>query len=129
MRVTGSKRLSAKMLGLAEDLRQNVLLTAAQVGAIAVEGDAKHRVPRDTGALAGSIRREVIKDEANIAIVAVKAGGPGVHKGRPVARFVEFGTRKRPAQPFLRPALRENRSLIRRTVAGVVGASLRKFGL
>ena len=125
MRIVGGKGISLKMLGIAEKLRGEILMQAADFGARLVEADAKARVPRDTGALAGSIRREVVKDAPNIAIVAVKAG-KGTHEGRPIARWVEYGTSKTPAQPFLRPALRGQRAALRRYVAAIVGSLLRQ---
>ena len=65
---------------------------AAEMTADAIVVKAMQIVPVDTGALKGSI---------------TKAGG-GSHwiatATMPYAIHVEFGTRKMPAQPFLRPA-------------------------
>jgi HK97 gp10 family phage protein len=130
LRVVGAKTLAAKMRGLADDLRSDVLVTAATVGALPVEADAKRRVPRATGQLAASIRREVVHADGDVAVVAVKAGGRGAHGGRPVAQFVEFGTSRTPAQPFLRPALREQRAPVLRAVRATVASLIRRrFGL
>lgn len=128
--VKGARGLSEKMNRVAEGLRGEILLTAAQTGAIAVEGSAKSLVARRSGQTARSIRREVVKSEANIAVVKVTAGGPGVHGGRPVPFFLEFGTRKTRAQPFMRPAVRKNRGVVGRYIRGTIGGLLRsKAGL
>lgn len=130
VKVKGAKSLAAKMNALAEGVRGEVLLTAVQVGALQVQSIAKGKVPVNTGALRDSIRREVRVSEPDRAVVAVIAGGPGVHGGRPVPFFVEFGTRRTPAKPFMRPALKEARPAVRRAISGVIGSILRRrFGV
>lgn len=57
------------------------------------------------GHLGGSLRRSVhLEDRSSGSVVKVSivAGG----EDAPYARFVEFGTRHAPAQPYLRPALK-----------------------
>lgn len=61
---------------------------------------AKFGVPVNTGALRASINKEIIGDKYKI-------------RGRvwtvsPIAQFIEFGTWKMQARPFMRPALYEN---------------------
>lgn len=58
---------------------------------------AKQLCPVDTGALRDSIRKE---GAAGSRRRQVKAGGGGVA----YAAFVEYGTARSPAQPFLHPA-------------------------
>lgn len=130
VKVKGAKRLSLKLNTLADAVRGDLLLTAANVGALKVVSTAKGKVPVDTGALRDSIRRETRVSEADRAVVAVVAGGDGSHGGRPVGRFVEFGTARTPAHPFLRPSLKEGRADVRRTISGVIGSILRRrFGI
>jgi HK97 gp10 family phage protein len=57
-----------------------------------VESHAKAIVPVDTGALKGSIKAAVIGSNAV------------VEASMPYAGYVEWGTRKMAAQPYLRPA-------------------------
>jgi len=66
-----------------------------------VEADAKKDAPVDTGRLRASIRIEVERIEKDIVEGKV---GTNVN----YARYVEFGTSKQSAQPYLRPALRNN---------------------
>ena len=131
LKVVNAKRMSAKLLNVADGLRGETLLLAAKVGALPVEAEATRLVPVGaTGQLKRSIRQEVTKAESNIAIVSVKAGGQGTHGGRPIARFVEFGTSRTPAQPFLRPALKGQRGAVLRAVRGVIGSEMRRrFGI
>lgn len=60
---------------------------------------ARQLVPVDTGALRQSIRREPRQPDLT---VIVKAGGGGVG----YAKYVEYGTSRSPAQPYMTPAAR-----------------------
>jgi len=126
VKVKGTKRLALKLDGIAAGLRTDILRRAAQVAALGLEGEVKARVPRDTGALAKTIRRELISSDASGAVVAVKAGGQGAHNNRPVAFWVEYGSSHAPAQPFMRPALRHGRLAAIRTIGTVIGQELRR---
>ena len=68
-------------------------------GAI-VEGDAKLRAPVDLGTLRASIQTTVGNESVSV--------GTNVE----YAPYQEYGTRKMRAQPFLRPALDNNRKKI-----------------
>lgn len=67
----------------------------ARNAALAIADLAEQLAPVDTGALRESIRVEEGSRPASYEIVA----------GMPYAIFVELGTQKAPAQPFLTPAL------------------------
>lgn len=69
-----------------------------ETAALVVEGEAKNRCPVDTGHLRRSITKEVDGKEARI--------GTNIH----YAPYVELGTVKMKAQPYLRPALDENKN-------------------
>jgi HK97 gp10 family phage protein len=71
--------------------------------------DAKALCPVDTGSLRRSIRYERDPDGG----VVIAAGGGSVINPRTrrevdYAAYVEFGTSRSPAQPFLQPALEKN---------------------
>ncbi len=74
---------------------------------------AKAVVPVDTGALRRSIRQEPKPQrEDGYYVAGITAGGGGVvnpRTGREVdyAGFVEWGTSRTPAQPYLTPAIYE----------------------
>ena len=78
---------------------------ALTTSALLVEGDAKLRAPVDTGNLRSSLNHKVETDRATI--------GTNVE----YAPFVEFSTSRTPAQPFLEPALRENKGKIQKIFA------------
>jgi HK97 gp10 family phage protein len=65
-----------------------------------VQNGARARCPVDTGRLRASIISSGLRHDGGGAYVEV---GTNVFYGG----FVEFGTRRNPAQPYLRPALLE----------------------
>lgn len=67
-----------------------------------VEGEAKNRCPVDTGNLRNSITHEVDESEISVKI------GTNVE----YAPYVELGTVKMNAQPYLRTAVIENKTRI-----------------
>lgn len=98
-------------------------LEAAMIeGANLIVAGAKLRVPVDEGDVRDSIRRTDVReskrgqDRLYVAITAgdrstqTKSGGTTYQ----VARLLEFGTVKMPAQPFLLPAYRANRKAAQR---------------
>lgn len=80
-----------------------VIAEAVEKAALRVEADAKDSCPVDTGRLRSSITTDgprVISGEEITAKV-----GTNVE----YAPFVEFGTKRQKAQPYLYPALAKNR--------------------
>ena len=76
----------------------NVLREQAKV----VRDDARSRVPVKTGSLQKSIRYSVSKKNVTASI---HAGGKKVNGINTFyAQFIEFGTKNKPARPFLYPA-------------------------
>jgi HK97 gp10 family phage protein len=81
-------------------------------GAEMVEETAKRLVPVDTGNLRESIHAEPHL-EGGMGTVRVGVSHEDAH----YAPYVEFGTRRMVARPYLRPAIAENRDKIIRSVA------------
>ena len=114
--IVGGQRLVAH---LAEAIRNIDPKTREALREVArkVVQDAKALCPVDTGSLQRSIRAEEYPPEVNIYRIFVVAGGkiinPKTRKKVDYAAYVEYGTSRAPAQPFLRPALEQNRPLLR----------------
>ena len=83
---------------------------ALEVSALVVEGAAKNLAPVDTGNLRNSITH-VIDSQGKAARV-----GTNVHYGP----YVELGTSKMAAQPYLSPALDQNKGNIRKIFADAI---------
>ena len=85
-------------------LQQNI-----EKAALTVERKAKQNCPVDTGKLRASITTEVGKLEAEV--------GTNVE----YAPYVEFGTSKQSAQPFMRPALDKAITQLNRDMSKTLG--------
>lgn len=88
------------------------LRTAVHAGALVIENEAKERAPVRTGTLRRSINTQV-QDFSPTRIVA--RIGPNTE----YAAFLEFGTRRMAARPYMRPALDSKRAEAAATVRRV----------
>ena len=80
------------------------------------KGQAQARAPKRTGKLQGDIDYTVTAEKSDIVgRVGVKSGKTAAFYGW----FVEVGTRKMAAKPFLRPAVFDNAAeIVRRIIGG-----------
>ena len=101
-----------KVIRAAEQAKVKALTKAALV----VEDQAVSLVPVDTGNLKNSITHQVKGDEARI--------GTNTDYGP----YLEFGTRKMPAQPYLRPAMDKNKNNIQKILADMIGKDIEGAG-
>lgn len=88
---------------------------ALTASALLVEGDAKLRSPVDTGNLRSSISHKVGTNKATIF----------VPQSVPYGVFVEYGTSRQVAQPYLEPALRENKDKIIKIFKSEIGGGMK----
>jgi HK97 gp10 family phage protein len=121
--VTGLKELQEALKQLPVNIGKNVLRGATRAGAAVIRVEAKNKAPVYTGPMAkghpppGTLKRSVYQKqirELSSAVqqtfyVGVRIGKDRKdNKGRSLDayywRFVEFGTAKMPARPFMRPA-------------------------
>jgi len=118
MKVTGTKQAKEAFRKLEEGTQGRNMVTALRAGALTVSNDAKRRAPFLTGTLRRSIHtllQEITKDTATIAI------GTNLE----YARRIEMGfsgvdslgrSYDQPPNPYLRPALEENKARVEREV-------------
>ena len=127
------------MQGLSEDMRKKVARQAVAAGAGVVRKAAREKAPVDTGNLKASLVMKRVKDtnltEEYIVtprkgrtrdVKAAKRGKGALGKDAYYARFVEFGTVKVPARPFIRPALEENVQRATNAIADRLRARIKK---
>lgn len=127
------------MRGLSEDVRTKVARQAVAAGASVVRKAARDKAPVDSGNLKASLIMKRIR-ETNLTeeyIVtprkgktrdgkAAKRGQGKLGKDAYYARFVEFGTVKVPARPFIRPALEDNVQRATQAIADRLAARIKK---
>lgn len=98
--IRGKDVLVNRINRMLEDVSGNNLADVVTRGLEPVAESARLKAPVRTGELRRSIKTRAIRNERNMVEGAVVATAPH-------APFVEFGTRKMAAQPFLRPAFLE----------------------
>lgn len=114
--------------------------SALMAASLPVLRDAKTRVPKDTGALENQIKRNRIKEpRAYSELVTIGVPWPQWAQGQHAkllnnsyGQFVEMGTAKKAARPFLRPALESNRNestaIFTKKLAGDIQRAAKKIG-
>lgn len=107
------KSLLKALSAFPKNIQKNVMTGATRAAANVVRDEARIRVPKKTKALAKSIvsikRRAETRNQVKFSVTPSK----GKNKAGWRAHFIEFGTSKMSAKPFLRPAFEasENKSL------------------
>ena len=111
IRVTGDKAVASGLNRVSAAMGSRAVMPALRAAALIPQNASKGLVPRVTGTLMRSIHMEDVPGELAVVV------GTDVD----YARRIEFGfadtdslgrTYNQPAQPYLRPALDENRGAI-----------------
>lgn len=121
--VKGLKELNEALQQLPQNIAKNVLRGATSAGAAVIRKEARQRAPVFDGQMSdnhpppGTLRKSVYQSQRRMLSSAVKqVFHVGVRTGKSLKdkagrtldayywRFVEFGTSKMAARPFLRPA-------------------------
>lgn len=121
VRVDGLSELGSRLKTLSADVANRIGRAATAAGAVVIRNAAQQNVPVDTGNLKKNIIvKRLPKGESRLTsehIVTVRKGkltkkqqATGL-KDAYYGTFVEFGTAKMPARPYLRPAYDRNKEL------------------
>jgi HK97 gp10 family phage protein len=118
IRIEGLKELEMRLKALPQKIAGKALYSGLMAGAEVIRKEAANRAPKKTGRLKRNIvkRREKAPPGLSASVVI------GVRKEAFYWRFVEFGTSKLPARPFLRPAFDTQKE----AAAGRIAAKLRE---
>lgn len=98
VRVLGEQSLARKLAAIGPAL-DAAMKREVKVAAVNIQNGARRRVPVKTGRLRNSITHEIAEDGLNAAIGSNAQYAP----------YVEFGTRRMRARPYLFPAFEEER--------------------
>ncbi|MFA5866916.1 MAG: HK97-gp10 family putative phage morphogenesis protein [Actinomycetota bacterium] len=121
--VIGEEKLLAQLADIAKAVQGDDLEEAAQAGADVVEAGAKGRVQERTRRLKDSIHTEVSKKTETLVEVDVAPD-----KKEFYGQFVEFGTSKMGAKPFMRPAIDENEDKVAEAVKTTLKSKIDGIG-
>lgn len=138
MNLTGFKELADALRELGPRVAKNTLRRAVAAGATVVRTDARSKAPVDTGEMRKDImvkRERDTKGEASAKYsVFVRSGkksrlagkGRNVQKNSFYWRFLEFGTSKMSARPFMRPAFESKKEDAVRIIGETIDAGIQK---
>ena len=125
--IKGLGELIKNLNSLPDKLEKKVIRAAARKGANIIRDKARQNVQKDTGNLQKSIITSGVKITGKIAFrVSLKQRKTKNSKDPYYGRFVEFGTSKTPAHPFMRPALDESESEVLEIVVNDIKSNLEK---
>jgi HK97 gp10 family phage protein len=117
--------LRKKIKRLEPEARQGIKDAMTEV-ADEILAEAKSRVPVDTGTLKKKLTRQVSRDGMSAKVgVRTKAAKRKAYYGK----FIELGTSKMPAQPFLTPAFEVVRPKAKVKLKKEIDATLTKVAL
>ena len=111
----GAEELNAALRKVGDRATGLILAKAAEQGADVIAEEAKRIAPRDSGDLAEGIHAEPGRLKQGRAVMNV-----GIGKKEWYGAFVEFGTEKMAAKPFLRPAFDTKKEEATEAVARVL---------
>lgn len=113
MQVSGMRELQDALKRLPDKIARNALRSAVNAGAAVIRNEARARVPTRTGRLRKAIYQRQIRERSGAGTQTfyvgwrargTKRSGKSQTHGAFYGRFVEFGTSRMAAKPFLRPA-------------------------
>ena len=117
-----AKALIKTLQTLPKNIQNNVVVGGIRAGANVVREEARRLVPVDKGDLKKSlatIRRKAKQGEITFSVTASKGKHRSWH-----GHFVEFGTSKMVAKPFLRPALENKQDEVLEAAKDYIGNRL-----
>lgn len=119
IKLTGVKQLDEVLKNMPRSMQNKALRRGTREATKVVLRDARRLAPRDSGALERSLKVRALKrSRRNKSRVGASVVTDGAHKlfsgEQFYGAFVELGTAKMDADPFLRPALWSNKDSIRR---------------
>lgn len=118
-----TKALIKTLNTLPQNIQKNVMVGAVRAGANVVRDEARRLAPIDTGNLRKSLVSIRRKGDKNTIQFSVTPSRGGKYDGW-YAHFVEFGTSKMAAQPFLRPAIESRQDEVLQTTKEYIATRL-----
>lgn len=138
MQLSGFKELASALRELPQKVARNALRSAVNAGATQIRKQARLNAPVDSGLLKKNIyqkqSRSASGPEKQTVVVGVRSGRvrnkDGSKKELPYYwRFMEFGTSKMPAAPFLRPAFDTQKDAAIQAIADKLDERIQKYAV
>lgn len=119
--IEGGEELLKRLQGLPDAAAGKAMDAALMAGAEIVRADASRRAPRRTGKLSESIVAELKTGKSGRKSAVI-----GPNEEAFYGSFVELGRKNQAAQPYLRPALDENKDTVQRAIADELRSAIEK---
>lgn len=133
MQITGLKELADKLHAMGPDIARTTLRGAVGSGARMIRDEAKATNPDDTGRTDRALYAKLVKEESSdhqaTYKVGIRSGSKERRRNRDAWywRFVEFGTTKMPARPFMRPAFEKLKGDVVELIAKRIAARIKRY--
>lgn len=136
VQLTGFKELHDALLKLPDRVAKNALRSAVNAGASVIKKQVRQNAPTDTGLLKKNVYQKQIREASGqyqqTFAVGVRQGKArnkdGTKKELPYYwRFMEFGTSKMPARPFIRPAFESKKEDAVKAIADKLDERIQKY--
>lgn len=133
MQISGLKELSDKLREIGPDIAEKALRGGVLAAAKLVRDEAKATNPDDTGRTDRALYVKFIKEESGphqaTYKVGVRSGSKERRRNRDAWywRFIEFGTAKKPARPFLRPSFESQKMTAIDLIAERIARRIKRF--
>lgn len=125
MSIRGGEELAAALEALGPTMEKKILRSAMREAAKPMLADAKRRAPVLTGQLRKSLKIRAMKRRSKGQVGVVISTAKGFFKGDEFyGAFHEFGTKRMPARPFIRPAFEANKAQSIRIVGEAIKIGL-----
>jgi len=130
--IQGAKELERALKQLGPKIEKSVAKSAVRAGANVIAKEARLRVPQESGTLKRSIRVVARSRRTGDAVASVVTRSGKRWNAKRMnawyAPLVEFGTKLRPATPFLRPALDSRAAEAIKAMSDKIQQRIAKFG-
>lgn len=138
IKVDGLDSLMRALHELPDRVAKNALRSAVNAGATEIKRGAREKAPVDTGRLKRSLYQRQIREQSSLYqqtyFVGVRTGPKRGKDGKKdysqdawYWKFVEFGTSKIVARPFLRPAFEGNKEAAVNRIAEKLDERIQKY--
>jgi HK97 gp10 family phage protein len=123
LKVSGVDELNAALKRFGGEYLAEFKMALYDAGEI-VRKDALAKIRKRTGAAASTIKMDVGQMRDGTLYAIITAGGGDQY----YVTFLEYGTSKMKAFPFMRPALKDNRTEIKRIIRGRIEVVIERAG-
>lgn len=110
----GFEEYLEKLAAAGQDVDQSIHKALDAGADVAIEG-MRRRVPKDTGNLENHIGKTEVKQDGNYSFIEVGVLNADDETAR-YGNAQEYGTSSMPAQPYIRPTMKEDAGKIRKAM-------------